>query len=206
MCEPRNINNNFFNQQILSKFKINNFKIVNDNYIFQIPTGYPVLNFIENFPLFKNISFTKSSTKRYINKKYVVKCNTAYKYSNWLRKNSVLCSTNRLDDEYQLTNWGIEKLKYNKIKKKKDIKVYSWKIRCSGNNLCQRECGEIGKCSEKCNFSNKDYVKQHYKEFQKHKCNEVISFDVYLSNIDITEISFSVNFHKPIEYSIKDLK
>ncbi|OUM67635.1 hypothetical protein PIROE2DRAFT_19998, partial [Piromyces sp. E2] len=180
MCGTSNIQNSgCFDKQTLAKFQINNYKIVNNNYIFQIPTGYPVLNFIENFPIFKNINFSKSSTKRYINKKYVNKCNSAYKYNNWLRKNKVICSTNRLDDEYELTNWGIEKLNDNKIKMKKDIKVYSWKIRCSGNIFCQRECGEIGKCSENCKFSDNDYIKKHYKDFQKHKCREIVSFDIY---------------------------
>lgn len=62
---------NFLNKQTLNEFQVKSYSIINDNYVFKIPTGYPVLNFIENFPLFININFTKSSTKRYINKKYI---------------------------------------------------------------------------------------------------------------------------------------
>ncbi|ORY23001.1 hypothetical protein LY90DRAFT_515196 [Neocallimastix californiae] len=118
-----------WDNQTLKEFQVKNYSIINNNYVFKLPTGYPVLNFIENFPLFHNIKFTKSTSKRYINKKYVSvkKCNTAYKYSNWLRKNNSkdnenscsLCSTNRLDDEYEINAYGIEKLRYNTIKKKK---------------------------------------------------------------------------------------
>jgi len=80
------------------------------------------------------------------------------------------------------------------------------KIRCSGNNSCQRECGTFGKCAEQCIFSDKKYLEKHYKEFQKHKCKEVITFDVFLSNINITEISFSIDFHKPISHSLNNMK
>ena len=80
------------------------------------------------------------------------------------------------------------------------------KIRCSGNNSCERECGTIGVCSEQCKFSNKKYLDMHYKEFQKHKCKEVITFDVFLSNINVTEISFSINFHKPSKQSLCNIK
>jgi len=64
-------NNNCFDKQTLEKFQVKNLKVVNNNCIVQIPTGYPVLNFIENFPLFKDISFSRSYTKRYINKNYI---------------------------------------------------------------------------------------------------------------------------------------
>jgi len=66
------VNENSWDKQLLNDFQVINVKTVNNKYIFQIPTGYPVLNFIENFPLFKKTTFSKSTTKRYLNKKYVI--------------------------------------------------------------------------------------------------------------------------------------
>jgi len=51
--------NNYWDKQLLNDFQVINVKIVDNKHVFQLPTGYPVLNFIENFPLFKKITFLK---------------------------------------------------------------------------------------------------------------------------------------------------
>ncbi|CAG8796533.1 5490_t:CDS:2 [Gigaspora margarita] len=76
-------------------------------------------------------------------------------------------STNRLDDILELTDKGHERVAKIKQGLALDLIVWWWVLFCDSSNSCQRACGRIGECLQKCsNYSLKNYLKN---DFDTHK-------------------------------------
>ena len=103
----------------------------------------------------------------------------AIDYMEWTTKTGKTKSTNRIDDVLTLISEGYELLEQINAKEKKDRLCWSWIMYCAGEgNMCQRTCGEIGKCKENCeNFQFSNGLKNYQ---DMHLCKVRIKSEVHI--------------------------
>ena len=112
-----------------------------------VAVGEPLKTYLGLHPLLKNLHLNRG--KRDIKKKFIRlrRKEGAVDRGAWHRGHLVH-ARNRLDDLFELTAQGQERLSHIKEKGLRDVYVVNWYLWCPGRGNCQRKCGGFGECVE----------------------------------------------------------
>ena len=177
----------------------------NEDNSVNVPFGRAAEWYIANHSLLKNRRLKSQSrlyTSELVKEGYIIiqRVEGAIDFMEWKTKTGKTKSTNRIDDVITLTSKGHELLEQINSKEKRDKLCWSWMMYCAGDgNVCQRVCGEIGKCKADCKNSEFSNGLKNYQDM--HLCKVRVKSEVHFFCFNY--ITSSVNNYTRISYSIK---
>jgi hypothetical protein len=143
--------------------------------------------YIANHSLLKNRRLKSQSrwyTSELVKAEYITlqRVEGAVDFIEWQTRTGKTKSTNRIDDIIVLTSKDNELLEQINSKKKRDKLCWSWVMYCAGDgNVCQRVCGEVGRCKEGCRNSEFPNGLKNYQDM--HLCNVRVKSEVRFSSL-----------------------
>ena len=142
--------------------------------------------YIANHSLLKNRRLKSQSrwyTSELVKEEYITiqRVEGAVDFMEWQTRTGKTNSTNTIDDIIVLTSKGNELLGQINSKKR-DKLCWSWVMYCAGDgNVCQRACGEVGRCKEDCRNSEFSNGLKNYQDM--HLCNVRVKSEVRFSSL-----------------------
>ena len=159
----------------------------NEDNSVNVPFGRAAEWYIANHSLLKNRRLKSQSrwyTSEFVKEEYITlqRVEGAVDFMEWQTRAGKTKSTNRIDDIIVLTSKGNELLEQINSKKKRDKLCWSWVMYCAGDgDVCQRACGEVGRCKEGCRNSEFPNGLKNYQDM--HLCNVRVKSEVRFSSL-----------------------
>lgn len=116
-----------------------------------VEIGQPLKDYLTTHHLLADIFLNKGKRDIKRNLVQLKRHENAIDVGSWKRGSKVM-SRNRLDDCFEVTPEGAQRMQLINQKKCRDEFVVNWYLFCPGHGNCLRRCGGIGVCKEGNNY------------------------------------------------------